>query len=127
MNKRAFKHILEHALQTLEESFTYDRGRDHGLCGQIRAAYHELYSGVKLFEESDNLPFPVDRSQTFILMEYLRHKYFIDKSIEEFWWPLARHSWQLSEPWAEEGRMTRVQFLKTAIADLEMELAEKRP
>jgi hypothetical protein len=127
MNKRALKYILEHALQTLEESFTYDRGRDYCLCGQIRAAYHKLYSEVRLFEESDDLPFHIDRSQPFIIMEYLRYKYSIDKSLNTFWWPIAKCSWQLSETWAEEGRRTRVWFLKTAIADLETELAEEQP
>lgn len=127
MNKQALKHILEHALQTLEESFTYDRGRDYCICGQIRAAYHKLYREVRLFEESDNLPFHVDRSQPFIIMEYLRYKYNIDKPLNTFWWPIAQYPWQLHEPWAAEWRRTRVWFLKTAIADLEIELAEKRP
>lgn len=124
MNKQALKHILEHALQTLEESFTSDRGMDYCLCWQISKAYHKLYSGVKLFEESDNLPSHVVRSQTFSLVEYLRHKYFIDKSIREFWWPIAQYSWQLSEPWAEESRQSRLAFLDQAIADLESEIKE---
>lgn len=124
MNKRALKHILKHALQTLEESFTCDRWRDYCLCGQIRKAYLKLYSEVTLFEEADNLPFHIDCSQPFIIMEYLRYKYSIDKSLSTFWWPIAKCSWQLSEPWAEEGRRTRVWFLKTAIADLESEIKE---
>ena len=124
MNKQALKHILEHALQTLEESFTYDRGRDYCLCGQIRAAYHELYRGVKLFEESDNLPFHIDRSQPFIITKYLRYKYSIDKPLNTFWWPIAVNPWEVNEPWAVKGRQSRLAFLNQAISDLESEIKE---
>lgn len=122
MNKRALKHILEHALQTLEESFTDDRSCDYGICGQISAAYHSLYSGVSIIEDADKLYFHTIHSQASLIHAYLRRKYFIDKSLGEFWWPIAQYSWQLYRPWAEEGRRTRVQFLKTAIADLNLEI-----
>lgn len=118
MNKQALKHILEHALQILEESFTRDRERDYALCEIVRLAYDKYCHGVKIFESPPALPYLSEHYQPYLIMEYLQYKYSIDKSLDASWWPIAIYSWQLDRSWAEEGRRTRVRFLKTAIADL---------
>jgi len=122
MNKQALTEVLERALQTLEESFTRERGLDYGVCGQIRKAYYDLYPGERIFDEKDDLPFHLDHLPPTIIMEYLRWRYSIDKAMGVFWWPIAQYSWQLSKPWASAARQERVNFLKTAIQDLKEDL-----
>lgn len=128
MNKQLLKKVLEHALQTLTESFTYERTKDYGICGQIQHAYHKLCPDDFILKASDDLPFDLpfhlDQLQSTLIMCYLQHRYQIDKSIEVFWWPIAVNSHEIDEPWAEEGRQSRLAFLNQAISDLESEIKE---
>lgn len=124
MNKQLLKKVLEHALQTLTESSTYERTKDYGICGHIQHAYHKLCPDDFIFTASDDLPFHLDQLQSTLIMCYLQHRYQIDKSIEVFWWPIAVNSHEIDEPWAEEGRKSRLAFLDQAIADLESEIKE---
>lgn len=96
------------------------RNSDIGLCSLAKKIYRERYLN-RLVTESDT---PDRDLEPDHIIQYLHRRYKIKESTLDFWWPIAQYSRDVNEPWAEEGRQSRLAFLNQAIADLEAEIKE---
>lgn len=94
---------------------------DKGLCTTARKVYRERYSS-QLEPDSDLRNSDLEPDH---IIQYLHRRYNIEQPFKKFWWPIAVNSHEIDEPWAEEGRQSRLAFLDQAIADLESEIKER--
>ena len=123
MNKLLMRDILQHALQKIENPAP-TRIFDQGICGAIYEAYRDLRPKEPVFEMGDGLYF-LDRCDTSTrIMMYLRDKYMVNKSVGDYWWPIAEYPEQVGLEEFEKGRHERIKFLRKAIHDLTNEFRE---
>lgn len=93
---------------------------DRGLCIIAMKVYRERFSS-QLDPDSDLRNSDLEPDH---IIQYLHKRYNIKQPSDAFWWPIAVTSREVDEPWAEEGRQSRLAFLDQAIADLESEIKE---
>ena len=93
---------------------------DVGLCTTAKKVYKERFVRY-LAPDSDLRNSDLEPEH---IIQYLHIRYKIEDSTEGFWWPIAVTSKDSNEPWAGEGRQSRLAFLDQAIADLEAEIKE---
>jgi len=109
------KAVREELLRVREWSST-----DIGLCTLAKRVYRKRFVS-QLNPDSDLRDSDLESDH---IIQYLHNKYNIDQPSNEFWWPIAVNPCEVDEPWAEEGRQSRLAFLDQAIADLESEIKE---
>ena len=123
MNRLLMRDILQKALKRLENPAPA-RAYDLGICGVVHEAYKTLCPKESVFEMGDGKYFldPCDTGTR--IMVYLRDTYKIDRSVGDYWWPIAEYPEQVGLEEFEKGRHERIKFLRNAIHDLTNEFRE---
>lgn len=111
-----FLKAVREELLRIREWSEYDRG----LCTTAKKVYRDRFVR-QLDPDSDLCNSDLEPDH---IIQYLHRRYNIKQPSNAFWWPIAVTSCEVDEPWAEEGRQSRLAFLDQAIADLESEIKE---